>query len=514
MTNNGSADDPLASTGRLGGGLLRDARVLAGRYGSDFRDGVHPKSLASASFLFFACLAPAVAFGALLSDMTKGAIGAMEMIVATAACGIAYAMLSAQPLVILGGTGPLLVFTAVLFDLCERFKIPFLPAYAWVGLWTALFLAVAAVTEASRLITRLTRFTDEIFAALISLIFIVEAVKSTVRVAANKAETHAGGLLAVLLALGTYQIARALAALRRTPYLRNGIREGLADFGPAIAMASMGYVAYRLNVIALPSLDLPRQFAPTTQRPWLIDLFALPMSYRFAAAGPALLATILLFLDQNITARIINAASHPLKKGVGYHLDLLLLGALVGMCSLFGLPWLVAATVRSLNHLRSLSSFEVDSLGHPQITSVRENRLSPLLIHLLVAASLLVLPLLSTIPLPIVYGLFLYMGVSSLAGNDFVVRVRLFVTDPKLFPETHYLRRVSTRKVHGFTALQVVGLGALWLVKASALAILFPVAILALVPLRRLADSLLGREDAGILDSDVASDDAAERHIE
>ena len=94
------------------------------------------------------------------------------MLVASAACGIAYALFSGQPLIILGGTGPLLVFTGILYRLCIDLQIPFLATYAWIGLWTGLLLIALAVTNASYLMRYFTRFTDEIFAALISVIFI------------------------------------------------------------------------------------------------------------------------------------------------------------------------------------------------------------------------------------------------------------------------------------------------------------------------------------------------------
>ena len=43
-----------------------------------------------------------------------------------------------------------------------------------------------------------------------------------------------------------------------------------------------------------------------------------------------------------------------LKKGGGYHLDLLVLALIITLCSIFGLPWFVAATVMSINHIQSL----------------------------------------------------------------------------------------------------------------------------------------------------------------
>ena len=42
------------------------------------------------------------------------------------------------------------------------------------------------------------------------------------------------------------------------------------------------------------------------------------------------------------------------QKGAGYHLDLLLVAIIIGICSLLGLPWVVAATVLSVGHVQSL----------------------------------------------------------------------------------------------------------------------------------------------------------------
>ncbi|MDP7206508.1 MAG: hypothetical protein QGH11_13115, partial [Pirellulaceae bacterium] len=153
--------DPLAYTGRLGGGLMGDVRRRLPHYWSDFRDGFHPKCLGSTLFLFFACLAPAVTFGGMMAIETGGQIGAVEMILASAICGTIYALFSGTPLIILGGTGPLLIFTAVLYGLCGKMDIAFLPTNAWVGLWSALFLLILSVTDASSLMRFFTRFIDE-----------------------------------------------------------------------------------------------------------------------------------------------------------------------------------------------------------------------------------------------------------------------------------------------------------------------------------------------------------------
>jgi mannitol/fructose-specific phosphotransferase system IIA component (Ntr-type) len=126
----------LRYTSTFFGGLVQDFRRRLPHYVSDFKDGLHPKSLSSTLFLFFACLAPAVTFGGIMAELTGDRIGAVEMIVGTALCGVIYALFSGQPLIILGGTGPLLIFTMILYQLCgpENLDIPFLETRAWIGL--------------------------------------------------------------------------------------------------------------------------------------------------------------------------------------------------------------------------------------------------------------------------------------------------------------------------------------------------------------------------------------------
>ena len=59
-------------------------------------------------------------------------------------------------------------------------------------------------------------------------------------------------------------------------------------------------------------------------------------------------------MDQQITAVIINRKEFKLKKSHGYHLDLFIIGVTIGICSILGLPWFVAATVLALTHINSL----------------------------------------------------------------------------------------------------------------------------------------------------------------
>jgi len=508
----------LEYTGRLFGGLIQDIHRRWPWYASDFRDGLHVKSVASTLFLYFACLAPAVTFGGILAELTNNEIGAIEMIIASAFCGVAYALFSGQPMVILGGTGPLLIFTWMLYVLCVTLGIEdqFLEARAWVGLWTALLMLILAATDASSLVRFFTRFTDEIFAALIAIIFVYASIEAMFRVVhgvyAQDEVSHDGALVPLLLAAGTFYIAMSLSRFRRSRYLLPRMREFLADFGPAIALGAMTAVAVMwFEDVEIITLPVPDSIRPTTDRGWYVDPFQAPRWVWFASLGPAVLVAVLAYVDQNITARLVNSRDHKLKKGEAYHYDLAIVGVLIGICSLFGLPWLVAATVRSLNHVHSLATMEeVVSKGgdvHERIIHVRETRVTGTAIHLLIGLSVLALPLLMSIPMAVLYGLFLFMGIVSLSGNQFIGRLGLWLTDPSLYPVTHYIRRVPMPTIHKFTLLQFGCLVVLGIVEITPAGMLFPLILLLLIPVRHIAARYFAPEHLAALDAEEDPDE-------
>ena len=99
------------------------------------------------------------------------------------------------------------------------------------------------------------------------------------------------------------------------------------------------------------------------------------------------------------------------------------------------------------------------------------------------------------------------VGFATLGGNDFFERLRLWVTDPKLYPETHYVKTVPHSVIHKFTMIQLSGLVSLWVLKASAVGILFPILIALLVPLRLMLPRFFKQKHLAALD---AEEDPAE----
>ena len=71
----------LVRTGRPFGGLLQDLKRKIPHYPSDFYQGLHSQCISSFLFLYFACLAPIVAFGGLLGEATENRIATIESLI-------------------------------------------------------------------------------------------------------------------------------------------------------------------------------------------------------------------------------------------------------------------------------------------------------------------------------------------------------------------------------------------------------------------------------------------------
>ena len=62
---------------------------------------------------------------------------------------------------------------------------------------------------------------------------------------------------------------------------------------------------------------------------------------------------------------------------------------------------------------------------------------------------------LNFIPIPVLDGLFLYLAVTAVSGNQLFERITLMFMEQTAYPPNHYIRRVPQRKIHQFTACQV-----------------------------------------------------------
>ncbi|KAG9349223.1 hypothetical protein JZ751_027666 [Albula glossodonta] len=523
----GHGGPELQRTGRLFGGLVLDIKRKVPHYLSDYTDAVSLQCLASFLFLYCACMSPVITFGGLLGEATEGRISAIESLFGASMTGIAYSLFAGQPLTILGSTGPVLVFEKILFKFCKEYGLSYLSLRACIGLWTATLCLVLVATDASSLVCYITRFTEEAFASLICIIFIYEALEKLIHLGEtypinmnnnldkltqyscvcveppdpsnatlkywqekniSVSDVNWQGLKECIEKRGEFM---GSACGPHGPYIPDvlfwsvvlffsTVRSIISDFAVFITILTMVLVDYALGIPS-PKLQVPNVFKPTRDdRGWLINpVGPNPWWTTIVTVIPALLCTILIFMDQQITAVIINRKEHKLKKGCGYHLDLLVVGVMLGVCSVMGLPWFVAATVLSISHVNSLKlESECSAPGEqPKFLGIREQRFTGLMIFLLMGCSVFMTSVLK-----------------------FFDRLKLFGMPAKHQPDFIYLRHVPLRKVHLFTIVQLSCLVLLWVIKTSRAAIVFPMMVLALVFIRKLMDFFFTKRELSWLD--------------
>ena len=418
----------------------------------------------------------------------------------------------------------------------------------------ALYLLIAAFVDLNRLIKHATRFTDEIFALLISAIFIINALgspSSPVGIYYYFEEDHkshdkfeddyedysyiATAFLSFILCIGTVAFAMWLKTVKFSPYGPNQLsRNVVHDFAIVASILAMSVVAQVIFPnVPTESLNVPETFAPTFaccdatcttnwpidcpvlsepygRRPWFVDLGDLNGKswVPFMAAGPAVLAFILVFLDDGITWHLINHRSHKLRHGDAYNYDTIIIAVMVAVNSMLGLPWLVAATVRSLNHIHAMATKSASG----KFLKVHESRLTGLGIHLLCLASIFALHILKWIPMPVLYGVFLFMGLVSLGTNEFFSRLLMFFKQPSRYGETGdpFAKKMRPKRIHLFTAIQLFLFALLYVVKAvKAIAIAFPIVIALCIPIRLfLLPKIFTPDELTLIDGD---DDAIQQ---
>uniref|UniRef100_A0A8C9K9S8 Anion exchange protein n=1 Tax=Panthera tigris altaica TaxID=74533 RepID=A0A8C9K9S8_PANTA len=212
-------------------------------------------------------------------------------------------------------------------------------------------------------------------------------------------------LMSFILFFGTYSMTLTLKKFKFSRYFPTKVRALVADFSIIFSILLFCGIDACFG-LATPKLHVPSVIKPTRpDRGWFVAPFGKnPWWVYLASILPALLVTILIFMDQQITAVIVNRKENKLRKAAGYHLDLFWVGILMALCSFMGLPWYVAATVISIAHIDSLKmETETSAPGEqPQFLGVREQRVTGTIVFILTGISVFLAPILKILGLIIV----------------------------------------------------------------------------------------------------------------
>nr|XP_054597969.1 sodium bicarbonate transporter-like protein 11 isoform X1 [Nothobranchius furzeri] len=520
---------------RAGRGIYEDLCRRLPFYPSDFTDGIVGsnktllKYMTTAIFLYIAILLPAIAFGSLNDESTRGEIDVRKTIIGQSIGGVIYSLCAGSPLVIPLTTAPLAIFISVIRGICDDYNLDFPAFYACIGLWNCLFLILGGIFNVSLLMKLFKRSTEEVIALFISIAFVVDAVKGTVKIfhryyhsptlanrsiedfpqggdllGGNRSKAVLGSVfntfpesfiqctrerpvLCLLLMLGTLWMGYTLYQFKRSPFLHAKVREVLSDCALPISVLLFSFIgSYLFSDIELPVFkvhDRPIFNVAPFERLSAMNVVS--------AMGLGFLLALLIFIDQNIVVSLTNASENRLLKGTAYHWDLMLSGLINILMSVLGLPWMHAAFPHSTLHVRQLAFVEQRVEGghlYETIVQVKETRLTSLAANIFIGVSVLLLPLpLQWIPKPVLYGLFLYIALTSIDGNQMCDRMALLLKEQTSYPPTHYIRKVPQRKIHYFTFLQMMQLLVLCtfgMYPIPYMKMIFPLVMVLLIPIR------------------------------
>jgi len=540
------------------GGLIDDIMFRYPLYWQDIKDGLNAQCMAAIIFIYFAALSGAIAFGGLMGAKTGNDIGISETLILSSITGILFALFAGCPLIIIGTTGPVLLYDEALFGFSASMEIEYLSWRTWVGIWTFIISLLVAGFQGSTLVKHFTKFTKDIFAALVSLLFIFEAIRKLAKIfqahpleevdfyctesgytqADNTtmstlsilgAETSSArqkraapeqtsspntALLSAILMFGTFFIAYFLRGFRTSKIFGRTARRAMADFGVPIAIVIMVLIDFSAKDTYTEKLNVPTGITVTnsTKRGWFIpptgNQETLPVWAMFAGVLPAILLYLLLFMETHICELIMLEKTKG-EKGVGIHLDIVLLSFLNMFSSLLGGPWICAATVRAVSHVSALVIVSANPIPgeSPKLVGIRDQRVSALVVSILLGFSVLMAPILKLVPFAVLFGVFLYMGVTGMNGVQFFDRLQLIFMPVKHHPQVSYVKKVKTWRMILFTAFQALGLIILWIVKSTPAAIAFPFFVIGMIPLRFSLKYVFTEKELDALDGPEAGKD-------
>lgn len=351
--------------------------------------------LAPTTYVFFASALPVIAFGEQLSHDTERSLSTVETLASTALCGVIHSLLGGQPLLILGVAEPTVLMYKYLYDFAkgrpELGKQLYLAWVAWVCVWTALLLFLMAIFNMAYIINRFTRIAGELFGMLIAVLFLQQTIKGMVsefripKGEDSKLEKYqfewlyTNGLLGLIFTVGLVYTALKSRKARSWPYGTGCCRSFVADYGVPLMVVVWTALSFS-TPSKLPS-GVPRRLV--SPLPWdsvslthwtvIKDMGKVSPGYIFAAFIPALMIAGLYFFDHSVVSQLAQQKEFNLKNPSAYHYDILLLGFMVLICGMLGLPPSNGVLPQSPMHTKSLAVFKRQLMRRKMVMTAKES---------------------------------------------------------------------------------------------------------------------------------------------
>ncbi|PBP24159.1 hypothetical protein BUE80_DR004928 [Diplocarpon rosae] len=481
---------------RLFRGMINDVRRRAPFYWSDWVDAWDYRVVPATVYMYFANILPALAFSLDMFTKTDMSYGVNEVLLASVLGSVVFAVFAAQPLVIVGVTGPITVFNYTVYDIMKPTGTNYFAFMALIGLWSLVMHWILAITNACNALKYVTRFSCDIFGFYVAFIYLQKGIQVLTR--QGSAEPF---YLSIVVALLVLVVGYLCGVIGDSSLFQHYIRVFIKDYGTPLTLVFFtGFVHIgRMRDVNLETLPTSKSFSPTIDRGWFVHFWDVRISDVFIAIPFAILLTILFYFDHNVSSLMAQGTEFPLRKPAGFHWDIFLLGLTTGIAGLLGIPSPNGLIPQAPFHTASLCVTKVitdpneDGASKGHVTTVTshvvEQRFSNLAQGLLTLGTMTgpLLVVLHLIPQGVLAGLFFVMGVQALEGNGITLKI---------------LRKA----IWIFVAIQLVGFGATFAITQTIAAVGFPIFILLLVPVRTLVlPRWFADEELRILDAPTAS---------
>ncbi|KAJ7539536.1 hypothetical protein O6H91_11G098900 [Diphasiastrum complanatum] len=378
-------------------GILNDVRGRWKCYRQDWTGGITAgyRIFAPTTYIFFASAIPVISFGEQLDRDTNGILTAVQTLASTSLCGIIHSIVGGQPLLILGVAEPTVIMYTFMYnfvknrsDLGPRL---FLAWTGWVCVWVAILLFFMAILGACSIINRFTRVAGELFGMLIAVLFMQQAIKGVVgEFGIPKRDNplleqfqvpwrFGNGMFGIVLSFGLLLTGLRSRTARSWRYGTGWMRGFLADYGVPLMVlvwTAISYAPGHKVPQGIPRrLFSPNPWSTSARANWTVikEMHEVPILYIFGAFIPASMIAVLYFFDHSVASQLAQQKEFNLRKPSSYHYDLFVLGVLVIICGLIGIPPSNGVLPQSPMHTKSLATLKHQLMRNKLVKTAKKS---------------------------------------------------------------------------------------------------------------------------------------------
>lgn len=246
-----------------------------------------------------ASILPALAFSLDMFTKTHNSYGVNEVLLSSVMACVIFSLFSAQPLVIVGVTGPITVFSYTVYDIVVP-QYNFFSFMAWIGIWSLIMHWILAITNSCNALTYVTRFSCDTFGFYVAFIYLQKGIQVLTRQwgLAGPASAY----LQIMVALLVLGVAWLCGIIGESKLFHRYVRKFIEDYGTPLTIiffTGFVHIGHMANV-ETEKLPTSKSFFPTADRGWFVSELANATAGEVFLALPfALLLTILFWFDHN-----------------------------------------------------------------------------------------------------------------------------------------------------------------------------------------------------------------------